>query len=170
MRTEQSISDFYNDVAALGLPGKGVADITRATKWKSKGQVSMMLSGKRKPSKKFLIAFYNAFPKGSQKETKSSPNGHVEEAPDIDDAKTYWLRFDQLLSMAERNSNIIDKLSEALLERKISSGKTVPYSGLPGAKDKEAQKAARGVNGGKSKTHLTVKRGKQKDNGSDAGK
>jgi len=156
--TKQEIEDFYDHVKQRGFRFP-VAAIERATKL-SKGYISEVLRRIKEPSQELLNAYWAKFRKSSVSSQMELPG----------DMSTYWARFDQLLSMAERNSNIIDKLSEALLERKISSGGSQPYGGLQDEADKEAQKAARGVNGGKSKTHLTGKKGKQKGNGSGADK
>lgn len=70
MLTQARIDQFYRDVESLGLTKK-VADIQRATKF-PKSNISEWLNKKKKPSEKFVDAFYDSFYNGST-EISSKP-------------------------------------------------------------------------------------------------
>jgi hypothetical protein len=104
MLTEADITQFYLDVAGLGLKFP-VAAIAKATKL-SKGNVSDYLNRRKKPSENFLKRFYEAFPKSTQK------------VPEITD-QLKPQEFESLLAQLIRQQNaLMEKQNEILAEHK----------------------------------------------------
>src|SRR5687768_3876858 len=113
MITEREIEQFYKDFEAMKLI-KPVAVMQRATGLSS-GNVSEYLSKKKKPSEKFIKAFYDSVYKSSTNVPRELPGKKTE-----DQAMFNETILQAILRLADNNDKILDANREAMNNTKIA--------------------------------------------------
>lgn len=119
MITQQDIAKFYTDLENMQLVNPGVA-MMAASGLKSSGTVSDYLNKKKKPSEKFIKAFYDKIYKPSPKTLSDGVGGSLPVDVDIK-LSDYISLLKEKATKAEERERAYQKLVEKTLETNNTS-------------------------------------------------